>query len=55
MSRQEFRGWEVSDDDAQLLHRAPSTADLNAWVRSGLDLLTIDGLFAGSLELQVNG
>jgi hypothetical protein len=52
---QEFRDWEVGDDFAQLLHRAPSTAELNAWVGSGIDLLTIDTLFAGSPEFQLNG
>jgi hypothetical protein len=55
LSGQEFRGWEVADDFTQLLHRAPSTAEANAWVGSGIDLLTIDVLFAASPEYQLNG
>jgi hypothetical protein len=54
---QEYRADEVSNDYAQLLHRAqpPSDAEVNSWVNSGLDLLTIDTLFAASPEFQLNG
>jgi len=52
---QEFRGDEVQDDFMQLLHRTGSTTDVNNWVSTGKDLLTIDALFAGSPEFQVNG
>jgi hypothetical protein len=52
---QEFRDWEVGDDFTQLLHRAPSTAEVNNWVGTGLDILTIDALVAGSPEFQQNG
>jgi CSLREA domain-containing protein len=57
LSSPEFRGAEVRDDYAQLLHRAqpPSAAEVNGWVGSGLDLLTIDTLFAASPEFQMNG
>jgi hypothetical protein len=55
LSSAEFRAWEVSDDYAQLLHRTPSPAEVNAWVGSGLDLLTIDTVFAASAEFQLNG
>jgi hypothetical protein len=52
---QEFRDWEVNDDYATLLNRTPSAAEVNATVGSGLDLLTIDTLFAASAEFQLNG
>jgi hypothetical protein len=52
---QECRDWEVGDDYAKLLHRTPSTSEFNAWVGSGLDLLTMDALFAGSQEYHMNG
>jgi hypothetical protein len=47
----------VKDDYAQLLHRTPppSAAEVKGWVGSGLDLLTINILFAGSAEFQRNG
>src|SRR5262249_21364028 len=45
---QEFRTWEVGDDYIQLLDRPQpaSAAEVSAWVGTGLDLLTIDTLFA---------
>jgi hypothetical protein len=53
---QEYRAGEVSDDYAQLLHRGqPSVPEINSWVGGGLDLLTIDTLFASSPEFQLNG
>jgi hypothetical protein len=53
----EFRGLEVSDDYTQLLDRMqpPSAAEASGWVGSGLDILTIDALIAGSPEYQLNG
>jgi hypothetical protein len=53
----EFRGDEVVDDYTKLLHRAqpPSAAEVNGWVGSNLDLLTIDTYFAASSEFQMNG
>jgi hypothetical protein len=53
----EFRTNEVNDDYAQLLHRMqpPAPAEANNWVGSGLDILTMDAFFAGSLEFQLNG
>jgi hypothetical protein len=57
LSAPEFRAWEVGDDYTQLLDRTqpPSAAEVNGWVGSGLDLLTIDTLFATSPEYQANG
>jgi hypothetical protein len=55
LSSQEFRDGEVGDDYAQMLHRNPSTGELNAWVFGGADILTIDTFFASSPEFQVNG
>jgi hypothetical protein len=55
LSSPEFRALEVGDDYAQLLHRTPSAADVNAWVGSGLDLLTLDIVFAATPEFQTNG
>jgi hypothetical protein len=52
---QEFRDRDVGDDYTQLLHRTPSTAEVNSWVGTGLDILTIDALVAGSPEYQMNG
>ena len=54
---QEFRDWEVGDDYTQLLDRKlpPSAAEVSGWVGAGLDLLTIDTLFAASPEYQTNG
>jgi hypothetical protein len=54
---QEYRDVEVIDDYTKLLDRTqpPSAAEVNAWVGTGLDLLTIDTLFAASAEYQVNG
>jgi hypothetical protein len=52
---QEFRGWEVGDDYTQLLHRTPAAGEVSGWAGSGLDLLTLDAVFAGSLEFQGNG
>src|SRR5262249_31723998 len=53
----EFRTWEVGDDYIQLLDRPQlaSAAEVNAWVNTGPDLLTINTLFAGSPEFQQNG
>jgi hypothetical protein len=55
LSSPEFRAAQVDDDYAHLLHRTPLAAELSAWVGSGLDLLTMDTLFAGLPEFQVNG
>jgi hypothetical protein len=52
---QEYRADEVNDDYTNLLHRTPSTTEVTNWVNSGKDILTIDILFAGSPEFQVNG
>jgi hypothetical protein len=54
---QEYRNTEVLDDYTQLLDRTqpPSAAEVNYWFGTGVDLLTIDTLFAGSPEYQVNG
>ena len=54
LSSQEFRGREVGDDYAQLLHRSPSAGEAAGWVGSGLDLLSIDSAFAGSPEFELN-
>jgi hypothetical protein len=51
----EFRALEVTDDYAWFLRRAPVTAEVSAWVGSGMDLLTMDALFAASPEFQQNG
>jgi parallel beta-helix repeat protein len=51
---QEYRAGEVGNDYTQLLHRTPSTAEVNFWAGSGLDLLTIDTLFAASPEFYQN-
>jgi hypothetical protein len=51
----ESRAWEVTDDYAWFLHRAPGTAEVNAWVGSGMDLLTMGAFFAASPEFQQNG
>jgi hypothetical protein len=51
----EYRAIEVAEDYTWFLHRAGSTADINGWVNTGKDLLTIDAIFAGSQEFQVNG
>ena len=52
-----FRDWEVRDDYANLLHRTqpPSATELNTAVSSGLDILALDIIFAGSQEFQTNG
>jgi hypothetical protein len=55
LESQEFRDWEVGDDYAQLLERPASAAEVNWWVGTGLDLLTIDATLAGSAEFQMNG
>jgi hypothetical protein len=57
LSSAEFSSDEVVDDYTQLLHRAqpPSAAEVNGWVGSGLDLLTIDAAFAASPEFQISG
>jgi hypothetical protein len=48
----EYRGDQVDSYYAELLHRAmaPSPAELAGWVNSGLDLLTIQSLMAGTPE-----
>jgi hypothetical protein len=57
LTSQEFRDWEVGDDYAQLLDRTqpPSAAEVNGWVSTGLDILSIDTLIAASAEYQLNG
>jgi hypothetical protein len=55
LSSAEFRGDEVMNDYTLLLGRAPSTAEVNGWVGTNLDLLTIDTFFAASQEFQTNG
>jgi hypothetical protein len=55
LESQEFRDWEVADDYAQLLNRTPSPDEVNTWVGSGLDTLTIDAYFAASTEYVQNG
>jgi hypothetical protein len=47
----------VSSTLAILLHRtsAPTTAEINAWVNSGLDLLSIEAGIAGSPEFFTTG
>jgi len=52
---QEYRADEVSDDYTWFLHRTGSSADIKSWVNSGKDFLTIDAIFAGSSEFQMNG
>jgi hypothetical protein len=52
---QEYRADEVGEDYTWYLHRTGSSADINSWVNSGKDLVTIDALFAGSVEFQQNG
>jgi hypothetical protein len=51
----EYRAAEVANDYLQLLHRPPSTPELNNWTGSSYDVLTIDFLFAASPEFQMNG
>jgi hypothetical protein len=57
LSSLEYREREVSDDYMQILHRVqpPPAIELSNWAGTSLDLLTIDMLFAGSPEFQVNG
>jgi hypothetical protein len=57
LSSQEYRNLEVVDDYTQLLHRAqpPSAAEVDGWVGTGLDILSIDTLMAASAEFQLNG
>jgi hypothetical protein len=55
LSSPEFRTDEANNDYTWFLHRTGSSADVNSWVSSGKDLLTIDSLFAASLEFQSNG
>jgi hypothetical protein len=57
LSSLEYRDDEVGDDYAQLLHRTqpPSAAEVNSWVSSGLDILTMDAFIAASPEFQTNG
>jgi hypothetical protein len=54
---QEYRGQQVADDYASLLHRpAPVTAaEVSFWAAGGLDLLALDAVFAGTQEFQQNG
>ena len=55
LSSQEYRDWEVGDDYTTLLQRAPSSDEVNGWAGTGLDILTLDVLFAASGEFQTNG
>jgi hypothetical protein len=57
LSSQEYRTVEVIDDYTKLLDRTkpPAAAEVNAWVGTGLDILSIDAFFAGSPEYQMNG
>jgi hypothetical protein len=52
----EYRGDQIRDDYADVLRRAtpPSPSELAAWVNSGLDLLTIQTLMAGTPESYAN-
>ncbi len=57
LSSQEYRDLEVVDDYTQLLDRTqpPSAAEVNGWVGTGLDILSIDTLIAALAEFQLNG
>lgn len=52
----EYRGDQISSYYSDLLHRpgSPSPAELAGWVNSGLDLLTIQSLMAGTPEYFAN-
>jgi hypothetical protein len=52
----EYRASEVRDDYTSLLKRKgpPTDAEVSYWVKSGLDELSIDILFAASAEFQAN-
>jgi hypothetical protein len=54
---QEYRGLQVADDYAHLLRRSapPTSSEVNYWTGSGLDLLTLDAVFATTQEFQQNG
>jgi hypothetical protein len=54
---QEYRGLQVTDDYTNLLQRdqPPAAAEVSYWVGSGLDLLTLDTIFAATQEFQQNG
>ena len=51
---QEYRGLQVADDYTRLLKRdqPPSTAEVAFWTGGGLDLLSLDTLFAATQEFQ---
>jgi hypothetical protein len=53
----EYRAREIRRFYADVLKRAnaPSNAEVNAWVSSGLDLVAITAAFAASAEFQANG
>ena len=57
LSSAEYRGLAVNEDYARLLQRTtpPAAGEVAYWVGSGLDLLTLDALFASTPEFQQNG
>jgi hypothetical protein len=54
---QEYRGQQVADDYAKLLRRTapPASSEVNYWTGTGLDLLSLDAIFATTQEFQQNG
>jgi hypothetical protein len=53
----EFRQDVIGEDYAGLLHRVapPAAVEVNGWLASGLDALSLDVVFATSPEYQLNG
>jgi hypothetical protein len=52
---QEFRDAEVNDDYSQFLRRGAAQGEVDGWVGSGLDLLSMDIYIAASPEYQISG
>jgi hypothetical protein len=57
LKSQEFRQDVIGEDYAGLLHRLqpPAAAEVNGWLATGLDALSLDVVFATSPEYQLNG
>jgi hypothetical protein len=52
----EYRGMVIQQYYSQLLHRpSPTASEVNSWVNSPLDLLSIEVQFAATGEFQANG
>jgi hypothetical protein len=55
VTSQEFRTDVIGEDYSLLLHRFPRSAEVNGWLATGLDALSIDRFFATSPEFPING